>query len=184
MALQQPHSQSDPTPSLRSALSEPWPPQRANSCVTTCQNKHVCIHAQACGRVTQIAGTVNQRGDSIIANRMISGRVLTYLNGECFVIRRGYETTRLASTEFNLTVPAGLFVEPNEGPVLANTGLDNLRFMKPVEAGDSIKVRLSVKHKTPRNEDYGEVRWHVTLTNQDDEKVAEYELLTMTAYTS
>ena len=115
---------------------------------------------------------------------MISGLVLKYLNGECFVIRRGYETTLLASTEFNLTVPAGLFVEPNEGPVLANTSLDNLRFMKPVEAGDSIKVRLSVKHKTPRNEDYGEVRWHVTLTNQDDEKVAEYELLTMTAYTS
>ncbi len=56
--------------------------------------------------------------------------------------------------------------------------------MKPVEAGDSIKVRLSVKHKTPRNEDYGEVRWHVSLTNQDDEKVAEYELLTMNAYTS
>ena len=75
-----------------------------------------------------------------------------------------------------------MFVEPNEGPVLANTGLDNLRFMKPVEAGDSIKVRLTVKKKTPRNEEYGEVRWHVTLTNQNAEKVAEYELLTMNAY--
>jgi oxepin-CoA hydrolase/3-oxo-5,6-dehydrosuberyl-CoA semialdehyde dehydrogenase len=91
---------------------------------------------------------------------------------------------RVAHGYLLLSFAAGLFVEPNEGPVLANTGLDNLRFMKPVEAGDSIKVRLSVKHKTPRNEDYGEVRWHVTLTNQDDEKVAEYELLTMTAYTS
>ena len=38
---------------------------------------------------------------------MISGLVLKYLNGECFVIWRGYETTLLASTEFNLTVPAG-----------------------------------------------------------------------------
>ena len=73
-------------------------------------------------------------------------------------------------------------MQPDPGPVLANTGLDNLRFMKPVSAGDSIKVRLSVKKKTPRNEDYGEVRWHVTLTNQDDEKVAEYELLTMNAF--
>ena len=91
---------------------------------------------------------------------------------------------RVAHGYLLLSFAAGLFVEPNEGPVLANTGLDNLRFMKPVEAGDSIKVRLSVKHKTPRNEDYGEVRWHVTLTNQDDEKVAEYELLTMNAYTS
>jgi hypothetical protein len=39
---------------------------------------------------------------------MISGLVLKYLNGECFVIWRGYETTLLASTEFNLTVPAEL----------------------------------------------------------------------------
>ena len=91
---------------------------------------------------------------------------------------------RVAHGYLLLSFAAGLFVEPNEGPVLANTGLDNLRFMKPVEAGDSIKVRLTVKHKTPRNEEYGEVRWHVTLTNQLDELVAEYDLLTMNAYAS
>lgn len=91
---------------------------------------------------------------------------------------------RVAHGYLLLSFAAGMFVEPNEGPVLANTGLDALRFMKPVEAGDSIKVRLTVKHKTPRNDDYGEVRWHVTLTNQDDELVAEYELLTMNAYSS
>ena len=89
---------------------------------------------------------------------------------------------RVAHGYLLLSFAAGLFVEPNEGPVLANTGLDNLRFMKPVSAGDSIKVLLTVKKKTPRNEDYGEVRWHVTLSNQDDEKVAEYELLTMNAF--
>ncbi|WP_298260757.1 phenylacetic acid degradation bifunctional protein PaaZ [uncultured Litoreibacter sp.] len=89
---------------------------------------------------------------------------------------------RVAHGYLLLSFAAGLFVEPNEGPVLANTGLDKLRFMKPVEAGDAIKVRLSVKHKTPRNDEYGEVRWHVTLTNQSDELVAEYELLTMNAY--
>ncbi|PIE13006.1 MAG: phenylacetic acid degradation bifunctional protein PaaZ [Rhodobacterales bacterium] len=89
---------------------------------------------------------------------------------------------RVAHGYLLLSFAAGLFVEPDEGPVLANTGLDNLRFMKPVQAGDSIKVRLSVKAKTPRNEEYGEVRWHVTLTNQDDEMVAEYELLTMNAF--
>jgi oxepin-CoA hydrolase/3-oxo-5,6-dehydrosuberyl-CoA semialdehyde dehydrogenase len=89
---------------------------------------------------------------------------------------------RVAHGYLLISFAAGLFVEPAEGPVLANTGLDNLRFMKPVEAGDSIKVRLTVKKKTPRNEDYGEVRWHVTLTNQDDEMVAEYDLLTMNAY--
>ena len=81
-----------------------------------------------------------------------------------------------------LSFAAGLFVEPNEGPVLANTGLDKLRFLKPVSAGDSIHVHLTVKQKTPRNDDYGEVRWHVTLFNQDAEMAAEYELLTMNAY--
>ncbi|WP_170365196.1 phenylacetic acid degradation bifunctional protein PaaZ [Ruegeria arenilitoris] len=89
---------------------------------------------------------------------------------------------RVAHGYLLLSFAAGLFVEPNEGPVLANTGLDGLRFMKPVVAGDSIKIRLTVKQKTRRTDDYGEVRWHVTLTNQDDEKVAEYELLTMNAY--
>ncbi len=89
---------------------------------------------------------------------------------------------RVAHGYLLLSFAAGLFVEPNEGPVLANTGLDNLRFMKPVVPGDHIKVRLTVKKKTPRNDDYGEVRWHVTLTNQEDELVAEYDLLTMCAY--
>jgi oxepin-CoA hydrolase/3-oxo-5,6-dehydrosuberyl-CoA semialdehyde dehydrogenase len=89
---------------------------------------------------------------------------------------------RVAHGYLLISFAAGLFVQPDPGPVLANTGLDNLRFMKPVQAGDSIKVQLTVKAKTPRNDDYGEVRWHVTLTNQDDEAVAEYELLTMNAY--
>jgi oxepin-CoA hydrolase/3-oxo-5,6-dehydrosuberyl-CoA semialdehyde dehydrogenase len=89
---------------------------------------------------------------------------------------------RVAHGYLLLSFAAGLFVQPDPGPVLANTGLDNLRFMAPVAAGDSIRVRLSVKHKTPRNDEYGEVRWHVTLYNQDDAVAAEYELLTMNAY--
>lgn len=88
---------------------------------------------------------------------------------------------RVAHGYLLLSFAAGLFVQPDEGPVLANTGLDGLRFMKPVEAGDAIKVRLTVKKKTKRNDEYGEVRWHVTLTNQEGEQVAEYELLTMNA---
>ena len=88
---------------------------------------------------------------------------------------------RVAHGYLLISFAAGLFVEPNEGPVLANTGLDRLQFMKPVEAGDSIAVTLTVMHKTPRNEEYGEVRWHVLLRNQDAEVVAEYELLTMVA---
>ncbi|MEM7440141.1 MAG: phenylacetic acid degradation bifunctional protein PaaZ [Pseudomonadota bacterium] len=89
---------------------------------------------------------------------------------------------RVAHGYLLLSFAAGLFVEPNEGPVLANTGLEDLRFQKPVSAGDSIQVRLTVKKKTRRNDDYGEVRWHVTLTNQDGDQVAEYTLLTMNRY--
>jgi len=89
---------------------------------------------------------------------------------------------RVAHGYLLLSFAAGLFVQADPGPVLANTGLDHLRFMKPVSPGDSIKVRLTVKAKTPRNEEYGEVRWHVTLTNQDGDKVAEYELLTMNSF--
>ena len=89
---------------------------------------------------------------------------------------------RVAHGYLLLSFAAGLFVDPDEGPVLANTGLDRLRFAKPVVAGDSISVALTVKQKTRRTADYGEVRWHVQIWNQDADLVAEYELLTMNAY--
>lgn len=88
---------------------------------------------------------------------------------------------RVAHGYLILSFAAGLFVDPAPGPVLANYGLDNLRFMKPVSPGDSLKVRLTAKHKTRRNDEYGEVRWDVGVTNQDGEQVAGYELLTMNA---
>jgi oxepin-CoA hydrolase/3-oxo-5,6-dehydrosuberyl-CoA semialdehyde dehydrogenase len=86
---------------------------------------------------------------------------------------------RVAHGYLILSFAAGLFVDPAPGPVLANYGLDTLRFMKPVSPGDSLKVRLTAKTKTRRNADYGEVRWDVTVVNQDGEQVAGYELLTM-----
>ena len=89
---------------------------------------------------------------------------------------------RVAHGYLLLSFAAGLFVQPDPGPVLANTGLANLNFMKPISPEDAIKVRLTVKKKTPRTDTYGQVRWHVTVRNQNDETVAEYELLTMNAY--
>jgi oxepin-CoA hydrolase/3-oxo-5,6-dehydrosuberyl-CoA semialdehyde dehydrogenase len=75
---------------------------------------------------------------------------------------------------------AGLFVEPAPGPVLANYGLENLRFITPVAAGDSIRVTLTAKKITPRETDeYGEVAWDAVLTNQNDEIVATYDVLTL-----
>jgi oxepin-CoA hydrolase/3-oxo-5,6-dehydrosuberyl-CoA semialdehyde dehydrogenase len=65
--------------------------------------------------------------------------------------------------------------------VLANYGLDNLRFVKPVSPGDAIAVRLTAMAKSRRNDDYGEVRWDAQVTNQDGDTVAAYELLTMNA---
>jgi len=88
---------------------------------------------------------------------------------------------RVAHGYLLLSFAAGLFVEPAPGPVLANYGLDNLRFLKPVSPGDAIAVRLTVKQKTPRKPEYGEVRWDVEITNQLGETVATYELLTMNA---
>lgn len=106
-----------------------------------------------------------------------------HMNDEA-AARNPFFPGRVAHGYLLLSFAAGMFVEPNEGPVLANTGLDGLRFMKPVVAGDALNVRLSVKQKTRRTDEYGEVRWHVTLTNQAGEAVAEYELLTMNAYSA
>jgi oxepin-CoA hydrolase/3-oxo-5,6-dehydrosuberyl-CoA semialdehyde dehydrogenase len=75
---------------------------------------------------------------------------------------------------------AGLFVDPAPGPVLANYGLENLRFITPVSAGDEIRVELTAKQITPRETDeYGEVRWDAVIRNQKDEIVAQYDVLTL-----
>lgn len=81
-----------------------------------------------------------------------------------------------------VSMAAGLFVDPAPGPVLANFGVDHLRFLTPVKAGDSIRVMLTVKQITPRSSaDYGEVRWDALVTNADDEAVATYDVLTLVA---
>ncbi|MFN3463786.1 MAG: phenylacetic acid degradation bifunctional protein PaaZ [Terricaulis sp.] len=88
---------------------------------------------------------------------------------------------RVAHGYLILAFAAGLFVDPDPGPVLANYGLDNLRFVKPVKPGDAVQVALTVKDKTLRKPDQGEVRWDVVVTNRDGETVAAYDLLTMNA---
>jgi oxepin-CoA hydrolase/3-oxo-5,6-dehydrosuberyl-CoA semialdehyde dehydrogenase len=86
---------------------------------------------------------------------------------------------RVAHGYLILSFAAGLFVEPAPGPVLANTGLENLRFQTPLYPGDSMRVELTVKSKSVRDEEKGEVRWAVYIFNQKDEVVATYDLLTM-----
>jgi oxepin-CoA hydrolase/3-oxo-5,6-dehydrosuberyl-CoA semialdehyde dehydrogenase len=89
---------------------------------------------------------------------------------------------RVAHGYLIVSYAAGLFVDPDFGPVLANYGIDDLRFITPLNYGDSMRVRLTCKQKTLRGDSgYGEVRWDTEITNQDDEIVAQYDVLTMVA---
>ncbi len=89
---------------------------------------------------------------------------------------------RVAHGYLIVSFAAGLFVDPDFGPVLANYGVDDLRFLTPLNHGDSMRVRLTCKQKTLRGDSgYGEVRWDAEVTNQDDEIVAQYDVLTMVA---
>src|SRR5438045_5314535 len=95
---------------------------------------------------------------------------------------------KVAHGYFVLSAAAGLFVDPPPGPVLANYGLDNLRFTKPVYPGDTIQAKLTVKQKTAKETPkegtgagipQGVVAWDVEVTNQSDELVATYTILTL-----
>jgi oxepin-CoA hydrolase/3-oxo-5,6-dehydrosuberyl-CoA semialdehyde dehydrogenase len=91
---------------------------------------------------------------------------------------------RVAHGYFVLAAAAGLFVDPAPGPVLANYGLEGLRFVKPVYIGDTIQVRLTCKQKTAKETPeggvpQGVVAWDVEVTNQNNETVAAYTILTL-----
>ncbi|WP_044874313.1 phenylacetic acid degradation bifunctional protein PaaZ [Pseudomonas sp. LFM046] len=92
---------------------------------------------------------------------------------------------RIAHGYFVLSAAAGLFVSPAPGPVLANYGLDTLRFINPVGIGDTIQARLTCKRKidqgkkSPKGEPQGVVAWDVEVTNQNGELVASYDILTL-----
>jgi oxepin-CoA hydrolase/3-oxo-5,6-dehydrosuberyl-CoA semialdehyde dehydrogenase len=91
---------------------------------------------------------------------------------------------RVAHGYFVLSAAAGLFVDPAPGPVLANYGLDTLRFVKPVYPGDTIQATLTVKQKTAKEKKEGQklqgvIAWDVEVKNQTDELVAIYTILTL-----
>ncbi len=88
---------------------------------------------------------------------------------------------RVAHGYLIVSFAAGLFVQPDFGPVLANYGIDNLRFLTPLKPGDAMTVTLTCKQISPRAGDYGEVRWDAEVTNQDGTVVATYDVLTMVA---
>lgn len=93
-------------------------------------------------------------------------------------------TGRVAHGYFVVSMAAGLFVSPEPGPVLANVGLQNLTFTTPVYPGDALTVALTAKAISPRvDADWGDVTWDALITNQNDEIVATYDVLTSVAKT-
>ena len=122
----------------------------------------------------------------IVAFGGISGDYF-YMHFDEIAARESPFGKRIAHGYFVLSAAAGLFVSPAPGPVLANYGLDTLRFVKPVGVGDTIRARLTCTRKTDRQKKdangvgQGVVAWDVEVTNQDDELVASYDILTLVA---
>ncbi|HSA56172.1 MAG TPA: phenylacetic acid degradation bifunctional protein PaaZ [Gemmatimonadaceae bacterium] len=107
-----------------------------------------------------------------------------YAHTDDIAARESIFGRRVAHGYFVLSAAAGLFVDPAPGPVLANYGLENLRFTKPVYAGDTIQARLTCKSKTaketpPDGVPQGVVAWDVAVSNQDGDLVATYTILTL-----
>ena len=136
-----------------------------------------------------------QIGDSLLTHRRtvteadivgfggLSGDFF-YMHFDEIAARESSFGKRIAHGYFVLSAAAGLFVSPAPGPVLANYGLDTLRFIKPVGIGDTIQARLTCKRKTdkPAKKDQpaqGVVAWDVQVSNQLGELVASYDILTL-----
>ena len=139
-----------------------------------------------------------QIGESLLTASKVIGeadvKAFGELTGDMFYMHFDDEAAkasafgkRIAHGYLVLSDAAGLFVVAEPGPVLANYGLDTLRFVKPVGLGDSIQVRLTCKRKIDRNkkdangQGQGVVAWDVEVTNQDKELVASYDILTLVA---
>ncbi|MER5080141.1 phenylacetic acid degradation bifunctional protein PaaZ [Providencia stuartii] len=92
---------------------------------------------------------------------------------------------RVAHGYFVVSAAAGLFVDAAVGPVIANYGMENLRFIEPVKIGDTIQVRLTCKkkikkaQKTAEDKPNGVVEWDVQVFNQNNVAVALYSILTL-----
>ncbi len=91
---------------------------------------------------------------------------------------------RAAHGYFILAAAAGLFVYPNKGPVAANYGLDECRFLKPVYHNDTLQVRLTCKERVERDSrgkehPSGVVKWFVEVFDQEKDLCATATILTL-----
>lgn len=135
---------------------------------------------------TVVTGSRTITLDDIEAFAALSGDMFyAHMNDEQ-ARSNGVFEGRVAHGYFIVSAAAGLFVDPDVGPVLANYGLENLRFTRPVYPGDAIHVQLTVKRKTVKTVQEGMipqgiVEWDVEVINQADEPVAVYSILTLVA---
>lgn len=135
-------------------------------------------------------------GDSLLTHRrtvteadIVNFAALTgdhfYAHVDDIGAKEGIFGKRVAHGYFLISAAAGQFVSPAPGPVLANYGLENLRFVEPVGIGDTIRTRLTCKRKIRKDLRPGETRptgvveWHAEIRNQDEVLVATYDILTL-----
>jgi oxepin-CoA hydrolase/3-oxo-5,6-dehydrosuberyl-CoA semialdehyde dehydrogenase len=109
-----------------------------------------------------------------------------YAHSDVTTLDGSFFTERVAHGYFIMSAAAGLFVDPKQGPVLANYGIEDLRFTQPVYAGDTIRVNLTVLEKTEKEDKegirpHGVVKWDVEVYNQRDELVTQATILTLVA---
>lgn len=102
---------------------------------------------------------------------------ITSLDGSIF-------EQRTAHGYLIISMAAGLFVYPNKGPVAANYGLEECRFLRPIYHNDTLYVRLTCKEKRDREHKStehpsGVVSWYVEVFDQNEELVAIATILTM-----
>jgi oxepin-CoA hydrolase / 3-oxo-5,6-dehydrosuberyl-CoA semialdehyde dehydrogenase len=133
---------------------------------------------------TLVTGTRTITLDDIVAFANLSGDKFYAHMNDADARTNGVFEGRVAHGYFIVSAAAGLFVDPALGPVLANYGMEKLRFTKPVYPGDTIHVRLTVKQKTAKDTPdtgiaQGVVEWDVEVRNQHDEAVAIYSILTL-----
>lgn len=132
---------------------------------------------------TLITGKRTVTNDDVLNFANISGDYF-YAHMDEAAAKASIFEDRVAHGYFVLSAAAGLFVDPAPGPVMANYGLEKLRFIKPVFIGDTIWVRLTCKQKTKKETKegmvpQGVVEWDVEVFNQTDEVVASYSILTL-----
>jgi len=171
--------------------------QGSPTTLTRVINEYVAGAAQKTDRVHPFRKYFDELeiGDTLITHRrtVTESDVVSFagISGDFFyahmddiAARDSIFERRVAHGYFVLSAAAGLFVDPAPGPVLANYGLDTLRFIKPVYPGDTIQATLTVKQKTAKEKKEGQVpqgvvAWDVEVRNQNAEVVAAYTILTL-----